>query len=466
MKCRFLIPLGCVLALFPCSVSAQCGMTTYIGVTQGCHVNQQAMVTTNGGTPPYTIVIEKRDALSQAFSQLITVPNDADGAHVTFGGPFEWDNTDRARVTVTDATNCVAMWTETLGVFVTFLPAPFVSINCAAGTSTIDIHTQLCPNGNLFSMDGGPLQVFLANWTYVSPGTYRYNGTLSPGSHSLVMSDTFCSSAPASPTYCYEPPSIAFAIPAVSPGDCGVNFRLRSALDGALPSGTLMTDALRASNLIPTAQPYTALGYTFVGSPTNMNISPTLLTITGNDGVVDWVVVELRSNTTTVVYSKPALLQRDGDVIDTDGDTYLNFPVSAGSYYVALRHRNHLGVMTSTARSLTMDPSATLIDFRGSTSGIYGTTPMVLKGSVYCLWAGDASGNGQIRYTGSGNDRDPILVAIGGSTPTNTVSNVYSPLDVNLDGVIKYIGTNNDRDVILTTVGGSSPNNTRAQQLP
>ena len=59
-----------------------------------------------------------------------------------------------------------------------------------------------------------------------------------------------------------------------------------------------------------------------------------------------------------------------------------------------------------------------------------------------------------------------VGVAIGGSTPTNTVSNVYSPLDVNLDGVIKYIGTNNDRDVILTTVGGSTPNNTRMQQLP
>ncbi len=52
------------------------------------------------------------------------------------------------------------------------------------------------------------------------------------------------------------------------------------------------------------------------------------------------------------------------------------------------------------------------------------------------------------------------------STPTSTVSNAYSPLDVNLDGVIKYIGANNDRDPILTTVGGSTPTNTRMQQLP
>ena len=96
----------------------------------------------------------------------------------------------------------------------------------------------------------------------------------------------------------------------------------------------------------------------------------------------------------------------------------------------------------------------------------YGTAPLRYKNGVLCLWAGDATGNGIVQYVGNGNDRDPILIAIGGSTPTNTVSNVYSPLDVNMDGVIKYVGANNDRDPILTTVGGSTPTNTRVQQLP
>ena len=227
-----------------------------------------------------------------------------------------------------------------------------------------------------------------------------------------------------------------------------------------------MTDGLRAANLVPAAQPYTALGYTFVGSPTNVSITPAMLAVAGNDAIVDWVVVELRSNTTTVVYSKPALLQRDGDVIDTDGDTYMNFPVTAGSYYVALRHRNHLGVMTSTARSLTVDPSSTLIDFRSSASGVYGTAPMALKGTVYCLLAGDATGTGTLSYIGANNDRDPILTAVGGTTPNNSLTNVYDRRDVNLDGVIRYTGTANDRDIILTNVGSTTPNNTRTQQLP
>ena len=70
-----------------------------------------------------------------------------------------------------------------------------------------------------------------------------------------------------------------------------------------------------------------------------------------------------------------------------------------------------------------------------------------------------------LKYTGGSNDRDPILVAVGSTLPTNTV-NGYLPTDVTLDGVVKYTGTGNDRDPIILNVGGNTPNNTRTQQLP
>jgi hypothetical protein len=35
-----------------------------------------------------------------------------------------------------------------------------------------------------------------------------------------------------------------------------------------------------------------------------------------------------------------------------------------------------------------------------------------------------------------------------------------------MDGVVKYTGASNDRDPILVMVGGSIPTATRAQQLP
>jgi hypothetical protein len=73
--------------------------------------------------------------------------------------------------------------------------------------------------------------------------------------------------------------------------------------------------------------------------------------------------------------------------------------------------------------------------------------------------------DGAIKYTGTGNDRDLILQAIGGSVATNSVSG-YLPGDVNMDGTVKYTGTSNDRDVILVNIGGSVATNIRTEQLP
>ena len=106
------------------------------------------------------------------------------------------------------------------------------------------------------------------------------------------------------------------------------------------------------------------------------------------------------------------------------------------------------------------------MNLRSSVTPTYGSNARKAVGSVQCLWAGDATGDGTLKYTGAGNDRDPILTAIGGSTPNAVVTNVYDRRDTNLDGVIKYTGAGNDRDIILTNVGSTTPNGTRVQQLP
>lgn len=73
---------------------------------------------------------------------------------------------------------------------------------------------------------------------------------------------------------------------------------------------------------------------------------------------------------------------------------------------------------------------------------------------------------GVIMYSGASSNRDVVLTAVGGSTPTNVASNVYNGADVNMDGVVKYVGPNNDRDIILQTIGGTVPTAVRSQQLP
>jgi hypothetical protein len=266
------------------------------------------------------------------------------------------------------------------------------------------------------------------------------------------------------PAYCPPTGSISFFL--ANAGDVNANVSIRAALQGPLPSGTVMTDALRSANLIPLTEPYSALGYTYVGSSSGTTIPAARLAVTGNDAIEDWVVVELRSASTPsqVLFSKAALIQRDGDVIDTDGDAYVSTPLAVGNYYVSLHHRNHLGVMTATARALGTSPIT--VDFRSAATSCYGTAPRAQVGSVFCLWSGDGNGSGTLGYTGASNDRDPILLAVGGTTPNNTLPNVYDRRDTNLDGVIKYTGTANDRDPILINVGSATPNSTRAQQLP
>jgi hypothetical protein len=158
-----------------------------------------------------------------------------------------------------------------------------------------------------------------------------------------------------------------------------------------------------------------------------------------------------------------ALLQRDGDVVAADGTSAIHFNLPAGNYFVAVRHRNHLGCMTAAAVALTGAPAT--IDFGLPGTATYGTDARQSKDGRMMLWSGDVTHNGNIGYTGTDNDRDPVLQAIGGTTPTNT-SAVYNAADVNLDGVVKYTGAGNDRDAILLNIGGTAPTSTRTEQLP
>ena len=54
---------------------------------------------------------------------------------------------------------------------------------------------------------------------------------------------------------------------------------------------------------------------------------------------------------------------------------------------------------------------------------------------------------------------------LNGKTRTNQMNGYYTE-DVNLDGVVKYIGAGNDRDPVLVTIGGNTPNAVRSAQLP
>ena len=247
----------------------------------------------------------------------------------------------------------------------------------------------------------------------------------------------------------------------------GVRISAKILLDGPFVSGTgLMNDDLRAAGLVPVVEPYTALGYVHTSGGGGEAAAAVVFAAQGNNAVVDWVLLELRNGAglQQVVATRSALVQRDGDVVDIDGLSPVAFAAAAGSYALAVKHRNHLGMMT--AGQVAMNSTPIVIDFTATATSTYGTAARKTVGSKQVLWAGDATGNGILAYTGTNNDRDPILTAIGGAVPTLAITNTYARTDTNMDGAIKYTGTGNDRDVILVNVGGAVPTAVRVAQIP
>jgi uncharacterized protein (TIGR02145 family) len=212
-------------------------------------------------------------------------------------------------------------------------------------------------------------------------------------------------------------------------------------------------------------EPYSGIA-TLLGGAGGETTTGAVLSTTGNNAIVDWVLVELRSAVSAgmVLSSQCALVQRDGDIVGTDGTSALSFPVAPGAYHVAVRHRNHLAVLT--AAPVTLSASPLNLDFTNPSTATFGSDARKLLGGVALLWAGDANSDGTISYTGIDNDRDAILVAIGGTIPTATLNGVYMLEDVNMDGIVKYVGLNNDRDVILVNIGGVLPTASTEQQVP
>lgn len=245
-----------------------------------------------------------------------------------------------------------------------------------------------------------------------------------------------------------------------------LSLRVKAMLDGPYEQSTgLMRDGLRANGLVPLVEPYTSLGYAHVAGGGGETTTVGVLAVTGANAIVDWVVIELRdkNDPSLVVATHAALLQCDGDIVGVNGTSPVQFTLPPDDYHIAVRHRNHLGVMTDDPVQVSV--ALRTYDLTNGSTALYGTEATKTIGSVNALWAGNCLDDATLRYTGAENDRDLILAAVGGTVPTATTTG-YLPTDVNMDGTVRYVGATNDRDPILVNVGGSIPTNTRAEQLP
>ncbi len=245
------------------------------------------------------------------------------------------------------------------------------------------------------------------------------------------------------------------------PSQSGVKLKIRMYLQGAMlgvkQPNALMRDDLRVAGLIPVDEPYSGRSnYSHYGEQggTEVIVDTEVLMVTGQDAIVDWVFVELRHPEfqKIVLSTRSALLQRDGDVVDLDGVSPLNFEgIDAGDYLVAVRHRNHLGVMSTDVFPLSETP--VLVDFTSPKTGIYGKHPMIQIVDKMALFAGDANHDGDVRIEGPENDKDRIYFHVLLSPENvaanyNFILNGYDDCDINLDGMVKYQGPTSDGSYI------------------
>jgi len=250
----------------------------------------------------------------------------------------------------------------------------------------------------------------------------------------------------------------------------GVFLRLKSVLQGAMLDNKvsgLMRDDLRKKGILPMEEPYSQLPYfDHVNTGGGEIMDPDLLAIDGPNGIVDWVFVELRdaNNIDNVVATCSGLIQCDGDVVTVTGDTIIRFSnTRVGDYFVALRHRNHLGMITLNTESFT-PATIPFVDFTFAFTPVVGSNSSIRIDNKETLWSGDLNSDGKVIYQGPNNDIFYMFLHVlqdQGNTSflPNYISNAYTNDDFNLDGSVIYQGPNNDRAKLLFNTILRHPNN-------
>ncbi|MEL6275253.1 MAG: hypothetical protein AAFU03_09145 [Bacteroidota bacterium] len=179
-------------------------------------------------------------------------------------------------------------------------------------------------------------------------------------------------------------------------------------------SGAIMADDLRSNNLIPLQSPYTGAGYNVGSGGGGESISAPILAVADNDAIVDWVFVEMRSTASgnAVVSARSGLLQKDGDIVDLDGQSPLSFPriAAGGSYFFSIRHRNHVGIRSLNPISASTASVAVDFTFPGGTPILEIANGIkLLSDGNYALFSGDFSEDGQVQLADDGTAILPFL---------------------------------------------------------
>ncbi len=223
-------------------------------------------------------------------------------------------------------------------------------------------------------------------------------------------------------------------------------FRAKVFLQGPYQQNGRMNTSRATNAYIPLSQPYNSAPWYYDGNETLDSIP---------SDMVDWLLVELRSpgDSTLIYVRKAVILLADGSILDEHMDSSLSFIYYAKTpMYVVIDHLSHLPLMTAQP----VDLANRYYDFSNpSQYPLYGNSSIAaieVASGVHAMIAGDLNNDYRLKYSGSNNDRSPVLTKVlsitGGTSITSTTSG-YFPEDINMDGFLKYSGSNNDPSRII-----------------
>lgn len=215
-------------------------------------------------------------------------------------------------------------------------------------------------------------------------------------------------------------------------------------LQGPYVGSGLMNTVLATKAYFPKVQPYKPWGYDGIESVASIPAD-----------VVDWILVELRSDETTMVAQRAGFLLSDGSVVDLDGVSPLAFGdgLVAGDYYIVIKHRNHLAIMSAVAQPLS--GASVLYDFTTGIGQAFvngGTAMLLTSDNRPAMILGDVNGDKVSRAGGPPNLNDKTLLT---SHTGIGILSEYSGYDVNMDGFARSSGPPqfNDAFRLTSTLG-------------
>lgn len=197
---------------------------------------------------------------------------------------------------------------------------------------------------------------------------------------------------------------------------CNASFQGNVSFEGYYGSGAMSTD-LSDNNLLPTSQPFANSTFNYNGNESFVNPPPL---------TVDWILVELRdaNNESLVLDRRAALVNDDGDIMDTDGNLGISFDSNnTGSYFVVIHHLGHVSIMSDSPLTL---PLSSVFAF-DSSNVKNGSVQMKTVDNKDVMISGDYDNNNTVNFS------DFILWL-----DNNNALNTYASFDADGNGTINF----------------------------